>query len=190
MTEGLHAHLARAAYMRPDEANNYAKQFGYQLAYHDKDRHVYENPESKHAVVSFRGTNPKNVRDLLTDAAIFLGKEAKTPRFMESERVTQNVLTSGKYNKVTTTGHSMGGTQASHIAREFGVESHAYNPAFTLPHIAQSLKDKLTFGRKNKNLNIYTNYRDPISMGVAFSHGHVHVRRQKHKNPHSIKNFL
>jgi hypothetical protein len=189
-TEQLHAHLANAAYMKPEQADNYARQFGYQLAYADKDRHVYENPATKHAVLSFRGTKVKDARDLLTDAAIFFGKEEKTPRFIESERKAVELLQSKKYDKITTTGHSLGGTISSHIAREYGLESHAFNPAFTLPHIAKSLKDKLTFRKKNKNLNIYTNYRDPISMGVAFSHGQVHVRKQKEANPHSLKNFL
>ena len=190
----LHAQLAAAAYMSPEEADVTAQKLGYKLEQSDADRMVFANNEG-HAVVAFRGTDlkrPKNAwRDLLTDAAVLFGKQERTPRFMKSEQVIHDAMS--KYKRVTATGHSLGGSQSVHVARQLGIEAHSFNPGYSLPDVVRSFKDRI-FGNtrhiKHTN-NVYTTSFDPISMASHLAlNAHVHRVNPKEKNPHSLRNFL
>lgn len=191
----MHANLAAAAYMSDDAANEVASQYGYNLIKDDSDadRKLFAN-DAGNAIIAFRGTDLKNkkntFRDVLNDAAIMFGKQHLTPRFQKSEQSVANALK--KYNTVSTTGHSLGASQSMHVARNLGVTSYAYNPAFSIPHIAQSIKDRILYGKQPKEHNkVFTTYYDPISIAANLSLGaRVHRVRQREQDPHTIRNFL
>jgi len=77
-----------------------------------------------HALVAYRGTTAPE--DLSADKSIALG----THRSHTSFKLASNVAKKAKqkYNKVYTTGHSLGGTKAIESANDIGSHAIAFNP--------------------------------------------------------------
>lgn len=185
--------MARAAY----DTEKYSKDFesqGYVLdkELSDPDRSVFHNPQSKKAVVSFRGTRPTNLRDLAADLKIARGTQADSIRFKKSKTQTQKAV--AKYGKenVTLTGHSLGGSQAIHVGEKLGLQAHAYNPGIGAKTGIRGVVSKLFRSKKKENINIYhTGIKDPISALAPMLNNNVrHVGPRFHKDPHSIANFI
>lgn len=188
--------LARLAYLSPSERQAEAQRLGYTIESQDADRVLLSNPEGQ-AVISVRGTdlkNPKNVvRDVATDVAILFGKGEKTPRYMATQKLFEEAIQSGKYKNIEAVGHSLGGHQAIHLGKTYGIKTHAFNPAFSLPDVARSFIDRLAVRQKHKNINIYTTATDPISVASMLSLT-ANVRRHKPLkhglSSHSLEQFI
>ena len=120
-----------------------------------KDK-VYVDKNGK-AYIVYKGTNPRDIRDLATDAAIGLGLGRFTPRFKNGKRLARKVK--AKYGDQNTAayGHSLGGA----LATESGVnERVTYNKAVGLGGIGKQMRR----GQKD-----YRNKNDIISLGSQFS---------------------
>ena len=161
------AELSRIAYLPQHERADAAGRLGYSIDSQDDDRVLFS--KDGQGVLAFRGTDlkrPKNAwRDLLTDAAVLVGKAERTPRYLASEDAYTRAVQSKKYKSVKAVGHSLGGHQAIHIAKTFGAEAHAYNPAASIPDIARGIRDKI-FGSPAKRATSYITSQDPISIGT------------------------
>jgi hypothetical protein len=188
-----YAKLARAAY----DTEKYSKDFeaqGYVLDKEltDGDRSVFHNPQSKKAVVSFRGTRTSNLLDLAADLKIARGSQGESIRFKRSTAQTKRVV--AKYGKenVSLTGHSLGGSQAIHVGEKLGLQSHAYNPGIGPKTGIRGVISRLFRSKKKENINIYhTGIKDPISALAPMMNSNVkHVGPRFHKDPHSIANFI
>lgn len=124
------------------------------------DRVVYVSNDGSHAVVAFRGTNPKNWRDITTDALLGANAKDLSNRFWNAERVTSAAI--NKYGKgnVYATGHSLGGSQAMHVSQKYGIHAEAYNPFV-------SLEDAFE-GADYSHSVVHYNAGDPIGFGIPF----------------------
>jgi len=149
----------------------------------------------RRGIVAYRGTELDNRSDLLADAAIFMGVERMTPRFSRALGAAREAM--DRYGDVHVTGHSLGGTQAMHVTKELGVESHVYNPGRGFRRF--SLIDRLGplrtfFGRENKmnedNANVYLTGVDPISIASWKLPAKTHFRTPKSWDVHGIDNFV
>ncbi len=122
-----YAHLSESAYLDFDEAETRAMNHGYLIdrELSTPNAHVYKSSADSHAVIAYRGTNPKNADDLAADAHIAAGSRAHQ-RFREAEDIAQRAMK--KYQKVIVTGHSLGGTQALHVNNVFGLDARVFNP--------------------------------------------------------------
>lgn len=190
----LMANLAKITYEPMEKRNEEAQKFGFRVVEQDRDRVLYANDEGR-AVIGLRGTdikNPKNaVRDILTDIAIFFGKEGNTPRFETNRRFAERAIGSGKFKSIESVGHSLGAVGSADLGKRYGIKSYGFNPAFMIPQVAQSIKDRIrTFGKKQSNIIIHSTYADPISFGVGASSGKVFRHKTKADNAHSIRNFI
>ncbi len=125
-----HAVLSQAAY-DPVKFKSSYQQLGYEI---DPDltqpsRTVFYNKSKNKAVIAYKGTDPKHISDLIADGQIFNGMdEYLSGRFRGAEKAYRN--TAKKYGKenVQVTGHSLGGSQAVHVGRKYGVEGTAFEP--------------------------------------------------------------
>lgn len=101
----------------------------WQVVKSNSDMYAVRNPETKEVVISYRGTNPKNVRDLGNDLAIATG--FGSPRGKAATQFAQDVMKQNPGYKVTVTGHSLGGTIAEQVATNLkgqGVNGVTFNP--------------------------------------------------------------
>lgn len=158
---------------------------GYKILqkYSSPDRVVYEH-QSGHKIIAFRGTDPTNLRDVSTDLLLATGSEALSHRFHKAEMITQELVQKYGKENVSVTGHSLGGSQAMHVSKKFGVVGHAYNPHTTLT-------SALT-GANYPNVTLHVNEGDPISAFYPGAHFHtVDVRSHgTGLKAHGIENFV
>lgn len=158
---------------------------GYKILqkYSSPDRVVYEH-QSGHKIIAFRGTDPGNVRDLTTDILLATGSESLSHRFHNAEKITQELVRKYGKENVSVTGHSLGGSQAMHVSRKFGVVGHAYNPHTTFT-------SALT-GINYPNVTLHVNEGDPVSAFYPGAHFQtVDVRSNgTGLKAHGIQNFV
>jgi len=161
---------------------------------------MFRNETDGRGVLAYRGTKLSNSGDIYADAAIFFGVENYTTRFRNAVKAAKRARKAYGKDNLDVTGHSLGGSQALHVANELGVEAHAYNPGkgykrFRLGNLlgpvgslVQSLMDRK--GKLNKNnATIYTTGVDPISMAATRSDAAVKYRTPKSLDVHGIDNF-
>ena len=150
------ADFAQAAYDPHDDFQ------GYNLSkkYSSPDRSVWIAHDNSHAILSFKGTDPKNMRDVGTD--ILLGAEMKSlsTRFQHAEDITNILVKKYGKHKVFVTGHSLGGSQAMHVSNKFGVHAEAYNPFVQW----SDAETKASY----RHAVVHWNVGDPIGFGIPF----------------------
>jgi len=77
-----------------------------------KDK-VYYSPLDKKAYVVYKGTNPLDVRDVATDAALAVGLGRFTPRFKRAKRIAKQAANKYGSEHTIAVGHSLGGSLAT-----------------------------------------------------------------------------
>lgn len=191
-----YAQISKLMYLPQTLRDEEADRLGYRIEGQDEDRALLVPKDSSgEAVIGFRGTDTKTLkrtwRDVLTDVAVVFGKAEKTPRFVKSEEFLQSALQKG-YKNIALTGHSLGGSQAVALGREYGAKTVAFNPAFGIPAIAKSAVQRIVERRKLPQLQLHTTWGDPISFGVMGSlTGKVVRHKRKAGLPaHAIENFV
>lgn len=186
-----YANLARIAYLPKADRATEAQKFGYQVADQDDDR-VLLTKDNK-AVISLRGTDLKKskraVRDLLTDTAVVFGQAEATPRYIANEQFLLKAMDKG-FKNIEAVGHSLGGHGAIVLAKDYGIKATVFNPAWSIPDLARSYRDRILMNKKYNNITINTTYTDPISIGSSLSVTGKVKRRKAKGDPHSLANFL
>jgi len=119
----------------------------------------------KEVVISYRGTDPRNVSDLVADSQIVLGMD-KLPlhsldRFTSANSLylkTKNIYPD---RKITLTGHSLGSALSVYVGMKNGVESFSFNEG-TSPF--SSLFSQIIGSKESaKKQHIYLTGKDLIS---------------------------
>lgn len=195
-----YAHLSDLAYRPAEEQRTRAAALGYQVdgELSNDNRTVFYQPSSGRAVVAFRGTEISNLADLASDALVAAGLQGFSPRFHTSTKVTKAAMRKYGAGNVVATGHSLGGSQALHVNRRLGVESHAFNPGAGPRAQALGLREaaftRLHPGSRRAQSaarsTVYTTGIDPISLNATFGADRKVVIRPSSLNVHSVRNFL
>ena len=194
-----YARLSELAYLPPKKQTAGAKELGWDVDpdLSDRNRTVFVNPATKKAVLAFRGTDPKNVRDLASDALIAAGLQGISPRFRTSEKVAKAAMAKYGAANVVATGHSLGGSQALHVNRRQGLETHAFSPGAGFADqrrgATETLACKIAPGMKRcknaKRSTVYATAADPIAVNATFGADRKVMVKARSRNPHTVKNF-
>lgn len=85
------------------------------------DKHtVVDDTKTGRKTVIFKGTNPTDTRDLVSDFRILTGRESSDPRFKNSKKIVEKIRKAsqreGKGSKLNIVGHSLGGSLAEKSA--------------------------------------------------------------------------
>lgn len=104
-------------------------------------------------IVAFRGTVPNSRADIATDVALAAGKIEQTPRYARSMREVRKAAAKYPDRRFMFTGHSLGGTLALWMGREFDAPAVAFNPG-----VGQNL-----LPRSRKGAHIYRTPGDLVS---------------------------
>lgn len=144
------------------------------------DWKTYYNPSTGKSTIRYRETDPKNWRDLTTDALIGVGLQGLGSRFKRAEKVYDKASKKygGKQN-VDVIGHSLGGSMALHVNQTRGAKATAFNPGAgplePVKRIGNQIlaklgnkKAKRRIRNQKKNAEIIRNVGDPISFFSMF----------------------
>ena len=152
-----------------DMAQQYLDQYdtGYKInrELSDNEGLVYETPEGK-VEIAYRGTNPKNLEDLKTDARIAFGYEEDSPQFQRAEAQIQGV--EEFYGKLPDhySGFSLGGSKSMTYGQKYNTPSTSFNP-FVGKNLYKTPANQTTPAEQN----IWRTQNDPVSFGLAFKPG-------------------
>lgn len=147
---------------------------------------TYKSNETNEVIIAVRGTDVKNINDLLTDLAVIGSISKFTPRQAVIDRVVSDAISRYGRDKITLVGHSLGGRIAINAANKFGLKAYVFNTA-------TSPLDFLT--KSNKNItDISTNTGKNFDVISWFSklfgkHNQVELNPTA-DSTHSLSNYL
>lgn len=113
---------------------------GYELDAKNTDKDVLVGTKGNNVHISFTGTDVKNPRDLLSDAALAVGIQKANPQFRERRKKTREIMRQyGDEKEYTLSGHSLGGSilmdtlNRSKSIRDRTSQAFTFNAGYTLP---------------------------------------------------------
>lgn len=123
-TVGLNQVFAKLAYSkkknRHSELAKYNADYKYDPKLSSREHAVFTNPTAHKTVIAYRGTDFSDKRrwhkDLFSDTMIMMGAQGLDPRHRRSVRTYDYIKKALPGYEVSVTGHSLGGSIASHVA--------------------------------------------------------------------------
>lgn len=159
MSKKKFAILSRIAYETDlNKQKQIARQFGYEIdaEYSNKYHLVLIDKKNKDVVISFRGTDLKDIRDIKSDIEVARNRKENDERFNEALDLFDKVKSEYSDYKFNSVGHSLGGGISIYLNEKRGIDAYAFNPASS-PFVKENkVKD---------NVVIYRNSDDVISSG-------------------------
>lgn len=189
----LCAQVTYYSYLEPEQRPYQIGDFYLETMYNSLFHCVYINHQEKICIVGYRGTDPRNKHDIISDAQLILGINAIDPRVTSSLELYDQLRKSHHEYQKWITGHSLGGTICYILAKHRQIDHCATFNAGAAPNKVFIMMLKDTLFKKKWTWNIYS-YKilwDPIS---TFSYvGKTTSFRIPQLNPlklHTIRNFL
>lgn len=106
-------------------------------------------------IVAFRGTNPSDVNDIVSDLSLAVGLEANNNRFKNAKKIANNVrkdaIKEGKDSKITFVGHSLGGSLSEFAGDKKRDTIVTVNKGSGIKQINKKIGDKQTDFRSRKD---------------------------------------
>lgn len=187
-----YAELASGAY-----GGKSMEHLGYEIDPDLSNRHrtLYYNKDTNKAVYAFKGTTPKNIHDLATDALLAVGLKDISSRFRNANKYTKRAMEKYGKDNLITASHSLGGSQSLYVNSKHGIEAHAFNPYIEPKVKKANLLTKAMYSLFKKpiqsNAVIYRTTADPVSIFSNLSDAQVKTIKPKSRNPHKLKgNFF
>ena len=195
---GGNAELSQLVYTPENERGQYDG-FTQDKSLSSTKRGVFVNESKREVVFTVRGTNPKNVADLGADLFLVFDKLRITPRYRSERRALKRTLRKYPKRKYSylITGHSLGGSIAEGLSREFKLKAKVYNPGKSIGHFKSGVKDRLACKLRPsgercqdaRRIEVHRTKKDPISL-LGSSGVNVNIVPQKEgESAHSIANF-
>lgn len=105
---------------------------GFRLAKDTATTDAYVNDATKTIVIGLRGTNPKDLNDLLADIRTVTSRLATTTRYKYDKSFVEKIIKEFPGYSIFLAGHSLGGAMATQLKRDFPQIKTAveFNPAF------------------------------------------------------------
>ena len=151
--------------------NKKVKDTGYEVASITKGTAHYKNNKGNH-VVSLKGTNPLNVKDLISDFKLGVGLQHHDEQFKGRKKAVKAIYkTIPDKETINLTGHSLGGSVATNVLAESGSirdrtkKAHLFNTGYT-KKFHNSLSTNLDSDERkllNKKITHHHNTTDIIS---------------------------
>jgi len=181
------AKIAKDTYNEVHKRNN-IDGFTYMSGMSSIDHGIYHNPRDNTIVLSARGTDVKNAKDIKADLSILAGTYSKDSRFKKYNSLYKTIKSEFPDANIVTTGHSLGASQSSWLSHKHDLTSYNFNAGFSSLHNKQ--KKELS----NPKANFFIKAGDPISVSAL---NHTIKKGILIGNPsvnpidnHSIDNFI
>ena len=197
----VYAKLAQQAYRQPGEDNI----DGYEIMRTYSTDRVKVYTKGNELVFAIRGTDIKNVNDLLADVNIFYNSLTKSRVYMEIRSQLEFLLSQKIMRNYTLVGHSLGGGIATELLLEFPNRIDAvytFNSGIGYHRFIRNLADRIKcrvipnldgcaeLEILKKKLHVYITGWDPISVLNISTPGNVNFVKPVRANVHSMWNFI
>jgi hypothetical protein len=196
-----YAKIAQAAYSptAPQEID------GYQLVLNYTNDRVKVYKINGELVFSVRGTDVRNIGDLVADVNIFYNRLSKDRVYNDIKNQLEFLLSQKILRRMTLVGHSLGGAICTELLLEFPDRIDAvytFNSGIGYHRFISNLKDRLSclldpstrdcveLDIIKKKLHVYITGSDPISLLNISTHGNINFIKPNSPNVHSISNFV
>jgi hypothetical protein len=153
--ENLHAYYASQAVYGSPEHHNLLKEAGYTQDPSLSSNYIRTYHRPGKTIVTYKGTNILDPKDLRADVAIALGRQRSNEEFRKATQIAAKAKQ--KYQNIITTGHSLGGTKAIESANDTNSKAIVFNPGTGLR------------GLKTDKHKVYINEQDIIASRVKGS---------------------
>ena len=173
----LHYRIAQGTKKDKEKAIKKADKLGYEVASHKRGvAHFKSKGEDGHSVVTIKGTDPRNKKDLLSDLKLAVGLSKTDKQFKHRTKEIKKVYSGIDADKDKyLTGHSLGGSVVSHAMaksksiRDNTKKAATFNAGYTPAFHAELSKDLKKEDKKelNKKLVHHHNKGDPISASLT-----------------------
>jgi len=156
----LHAKAAKLAY---SDLPSGGMPEGYEHERINDELSILKNPTTKKAIIGIRGT--ATVGDAFTDLA-HLNDIRDSERYKRTKSQVKEAKDKLSGYNVSLAGHSLGGSLAHHVADEFDLPAHVFNPGSSIGEVPKTTKvtahltvdDPVSMFYRNKGqTNTYTN---------------------------------
>lgn len=147
-------------------------------------------------VISLKGTNPKNINDLVSDTALAVGLHKGNKQFIERKNQIKDIMRADKEKEYYLTGHSLGASIGAYALASSPSILRNTKKAYLFNQGSSPIFESTMNPRKEnitmleQKIKHYKHVNDPISK-TAGKYGEVYQIRTKKKllNAHSILNF-
>jgi len=152
------------------KASRRLSKFGYELDKKNTDKDVLTAKRGDNVHINYSGTNIRNPRDIISDAALATGVQRINPQFKERRQKTRNIMRQyGDDNSYSLGGHSLGGSIAlntvgqSKSIRDRVKKVDVFNPGYTLPFHNSIKVDKPIKRELDKKVTVHRVKGDLVS---------------------------
>lgn len=197
----IYAKLAQQAYRDPAAQNI----DGYELVPSYSNDRVKVYTKVGELVFSIRGTDIRNINDLMADVNIFYNRLSRGSVYMNIKSQLELLLSQKIVRELTLVGHSLGGAIATELLLEFPNQIDAvytFNSGIGYHRFIRNLADKIKclaipnldgcaeLEILKKKLHVYITGWDPISVLNISTPGKVNFIKPVRANVHSMWNFI
>lgn len=170
---------------------------GYYINYGLSNRGVMVAEKGNKRVISVKGTDPSNPKDLLSDFQLALGLHKSNTQFKERKNQIKNIMRQNPEKEYHLVGHSLGSSIiANALASSPSIlrnttKAHLFNQGST-PVFEAMLNPRKENISMVEEKTIHYKHADDIISKTAGKYGDVIISRKKKKgiNPHSILNWI
>jgi len=191
-----------------ERANKMAKRklgrLGYELDSANTDKDVLTAKKGNNIHINYSGTNIRNPRDIISDAALATGVQRINPQFTDRRRTTRNIMRQyGDDKDYSLGGHSLGGSIAlntlsqSKSIRDRTKVAHVFNPGYTKAFHESIKVDQPIKRQLNEKVNIHRVKGDIVSAHANKETAFGNLFEYKHKDnnsdlsdKHSLSQFI
>ena len=157
---------------------------------HSKKHIVLVDKNSNDIHLSFKGTNPTHLPDLISDGHILLGNETSNARFREANETYKDVKEKYQDRQIHLSGHSLGATISNRVYNSNcgdNLSMVGFNQGSNPIIDANRRNDECSSGKVVQ----YTQLADPISMGVFVKKNQkvIVLPTKRGNDPHTLDNF-
>ena len=179
-----------------ERANKMAKRklgrLGYELDSANTDKDVLTAKKGNNIHINYSGTNIRNPRDIISDAALATGVQRINPQFTDRRRTTRNIMRQyGDDKDYSLGGHSLGGSIAlntlsqSKSIRDRTKVAHVFNPGYTKAFHESIKVDQPIKRQLNEKVNIHRVKGDIVSAHANKETAFGNLFEYKHKDNNS-----
>lgn len=209
-SKDIHARLNKLHYKMSDgtkkdkeKAIAKADKLGYAVGSHKRGVAHFrsKDPDDIHNIISIKGTNPREKKDLISDIHLAIGNASGDKQFKRRTNEVKRIYkTIDEGEKKHLTGHSLGGSMVSHMMtksksiKDATTSAHTFNPGYTPAFHDELMKDLDKEHKKELKTKLIHHHSkgDPISAGITMTSkkiGRVITTKQTASSPHSLDNF-